>query len=150
MRVANVQASNFSPSMKRGLYFTKGSIVLYNQDRNINFVTKEAVKVSNDDCRYIEDTLIPQSIKDRFANIPFVKKLSKQFDTFIFFREVQIGDKNNASGEHLAFANIGWADFSKKMAEKREVIGHSPKSQEAALEQMFNNLKICNFGYINN
>ena len=74
MHVANVQASNFSPSMKKGLFFTKGYTVLYNQDRNINYVTKEAVKVSENGCRYIEDTLIPQSIKNRFANNPFVKK----------------------------------------------------------------------------
>ena len=145
MRIQSISGVKQAPAMKAGLYFTKKSNVLYNKDKKIRYVTDEVVKVSKEGSRYIEDNLISKSIKDRFANIPFIKELSEKFDTFIFFRELPKEHKNNSGFHNLSFAKIGWADYSKGMAETREVQGCSQISQELATERMFKNLKDCNF-----
>ena len=144
MHVQSVK-EQYNPSMKAGLYFTKKTSVLYNKDPKIKFCTDEIVKVSEEGTRYIEDKLIPQSLKDRFANIPFIKELSEKFDTFVFFREIPKDSKTNGGFHNLSYAQIGWADYSKKMAQKRAVQGCSPISQELATEKMFKNLEQRNF-----
>lgn len=145
MHIQSIDSFNQNPAMKAGLYFTKKSNVIYNKDLNIKYATDEIVKVSKEGSRYIEDNLIPQSIKDRFAKIPFIKDLSEKFDTFIYFREIPKEHKNNSGFHNISFAQIGWADYSKGMAQKREVQGCSPISQEIATDKMFKNLESCNF-----
>ena len=143
MRIQSIDKNN--PSMKAGLYFTKKSSVLYNKSKNLKFITNEPVKVSKEGTRYIEDNVIPQSIKDRFASIPFIKELSEKFDTFIFYREIPKNHYNNSGFHNISYAQIGWADYSKVMAERRDVQGCSPISQEIATEKMFKNLEQKNF-----
>lgn len=145
MRIQSIDNSKQNLSMKAGLYFTKNSNVLYNKDINIKYLTNEVVKVSKEGSRYIEDNLIPQSIKERFANNPFIKGLSEKFDTFVFFREVPKEHKSNSGFHNISFAQIGWADYSKGMAQKREVQGCSPISQEIATDKMFKNLENLDF-----
>lgn len=145
MRIQSIDNSKQSPTMKAGLYFIKKSNVLFNRDPNIKFITKDFVKVSKDGFRYIEDNLIPQSIKDRFAKNSFVKDLSEKFDTFIFYRELPKGHKNNFGCENIAFAKISWADFTQSHAQMREVNGHSPISEDLAIDKMFKELEKCKF-----
>lgn len=132
--------SNSAPSMKAGLYFSKTSNVLFNQNPNINYVTNEVVKISKEGSRYIEDTTIPQVIKKYFAEIPFIKELAQKFDTFIHFCKVPKGGRFNKS-EFVAYAKISWADYSKKYAEQKDFIGTSTVSQEAALYDLFRQLE---------
>ena len=134
--------------MKAGLYFTINSNVIYNRSPKIKYLTDEVVKVSKEGSRYIEDNIIPQSIKERFANNSFIKELSEKFDTFVFFREIPKEHENNSGFHNIAFAQIGWADYYKGMAQKREVQGCSPISQEIATDKMFKNLEnrdFCDF-----
>ena len=128
-----------SPSMKKGLYFTKKSNVIYNINPTFQYMTDEIVKVSEEGSRYIEDNLILPSIKERFAKIPFIKELAKKFDTFVFFREIPKGDCCHFN--HLTYATIGWADYSKEAAQRKAVMGKSSISQKLATEDMFNNLE---------
>ena len=114
-------------------------------NKNTKYITQEQVKISERGIRYIENTGIPQNIKERFQNNPFIKELAEQFDTFVFFRELPKGHENNFGWEHFSFAKISWADFSKKMAEQRNVQGSSPISQELATDKMFKNLEQQNF-----
>lgn len=139
----HIQSINsYNPSSK-GLYFTKVSSVLFN--KNAKYITQEPVKTSEKGIRYIENTEISKSLKERFLKIPFIKELSENFDTFIFFREIPKGHKNNFLKEHMAFTKISWADFSKEYAQVRRVDGHSPVSEDLALEKMFKNLEKENF-----
>ena len=126
---------NKAPSMKAGLYFTSKSNVLFNP--KARYITKEPVKVSADGFRYIEDTNISQEIKDKFANIPFIQALSEIFDTFIFFRELPVGSKNNFGVCNIALAKISWANSSMNGAQVIEAFGESPISQEYANKKCF-------------
>ena len=137
MRINN--ELGISPSMKKGLYFSKKSNVIYNINPKFEYITDEVVKVSEDGSRYIEDNLILPSIKERFAKIPFIKELAEKFDTFVFFREIPKED--NCNFNHLTYAIIGWADYSKEAAQRKAVIGRSTSSQKLATEDMFNNLE---------
>ena len=145
MHIQSINNSQNNPSMKAGLYFTKKSNVLFNKNNNVNFLTDDIVKTSKDGFRYIEDTSISQSVKDRFAEIPFIKSLAEKFDTFIFFREMPKGSKNNFSIENFSFTKISWADETKNHAQQRIVNGSSPISQEFATNKMFTNLEHNNF-----
>lgn len=145
MRIQSIDNSKQSPTMKAGLYFTKKSNALFNRDPNIKFITKDVVKVSKDGLRYIEDNLIPQNIKDRFVKNPFIKELSEKFDTFVFYRELPKGHKNNFGCENIAFAKISWADSTQSHVQMRAVNGYSPVSKDLAIDKMFTNLENRNF-----
>ena len=135
----HIQSINsYNPSTK-GLYFSKVSNVLFNKDAK--YITQKQVKISEHGIRYIEDTSIPQKIKERFQNNPFIKELAEQFDTFVFFRELPKGHENNLGWGHFSYAKISWADFSKNMAQKRTVDGNSAISVNFATDKMFKNLE---------
>ena len=131
--------NNYAPTMMAGLYFTKTSSVLFNKNPNIKYATDELVKVSKEGSRYIEDTNISQVMKERFSKIPFIKKLAEQFDTFVHFHESPKGS-TISKFEHVSYAKISWADYSKKSAEAREFLGMSRLSQESAKNRMFKEL----------
>ena len=130
---------NYTPTMRAGLYFSKNSNVLFNKNTNIKYVTDEIVKVSKEGSRYIEDTNISQVMKERFSTIPFIKKLAEQFDTFVHFHETPKGSIISKF-EHVSYAKISWADYSKKFAETKEVVGMNSFSQEKARNEMFEKL----------
>lgn len=142
----HIQSINsYNPSSK-GLYFSKVSNVLFNKEAK--YITQEQVKVSERGIRYIEDTAIPQKIKERFMKIPFIQEVSEKFDTFIFFRELAKGHENNLGWGHFSYAKISWADFSRNMAQNRRVDGSSAISIELATDKMFKNLEQKNFSDI--
>ena len=144
MRIQHIDSS---PSSK-GLYFTRVSNVLFNKNHNINYVTKDAVKYSENGYRYIEDRTITKEVKERFSFMPFVRELSKKFDTFVFFSELPKGHPNNLGNTHFSFARITWADSTKGHNELRVVSGNSPVSQECATKAMFDNLSKKQFSEI--
>lgn len=147
MHIIAIENYNRKPSMKAGLYFTKNSNVLFNKNSNIKYVTDEVVKVSQEGSRYIEDTGILQVIKDKFAEIPFIKNLSEQFDTFIHFKEAPKCERTSQF-ENVSYAKIIWADSSKESAEQREFIGRSPVSQKLATKKLFKNIENNQFADI--
>lgn len=126
-----VQRSNNLP-FRSGLYFSKSSQVLFN--KTLNFVNKEGVKISEGGYQYKEHTRIPESIKDMFRRSPFLKTLSKNFDTFVWFDTIP---KDGNYDHHLAVAKILWADPTKKYAQTREIVCTSKKSTAAALKKIF-------------
>ena len=143
MRIQSIE-NRYTPSMKAGLYFSKTSNVLFNQNASIKYATDEIVKISKEGSRYIEDTAISQTIKDRYAKIPFIKELSEKFDTFVHFHETAKGGHANQFN-YISYTKVSWADYSKKQAEQRDFIGQSPVSQELATEKMFRNVENCRF-----
>ena len=147
MRISSINNYETSPSMKAGLYFTKTSSVLFNKDKNVKYMSNEVVKVSKEGSRYIEDTHILPEMKERFAKIPFIRDLAEKFDTFVHFHETSKGERTNQF-EHVSYAKVSWADYSKQYAEKREFIGRSPISQELATSKMFMNIENENFSGI--
>ena len=140
MRISSVNNFEINPSMKAGLYFTKTSSVLFNKDKNVKYITNEVVKISKEGSRYIEDGSILPEIKERFAKISFIRDLAEKFDTFVHFHETPKSKRTNQF-EHVAYAKVSWADYSKESAEKREFIGRSPISQELATDKMFKNIE---------
>ena len=135
--------------VSKGLYFTKTSNVLFNKDKSINYLNNDAVKISEQGFRYIEDTSVAENIKEKFANIPFVKNLAEKFDVFVFFRELPVGHHNNFGNTHFAFSKISWAEIGdKEAAEIRIAKGNSPVLQEYATEKMFKNIEKENFSEI--
>lgn len=137
MQIKTIDKYSIQPSMQAGLYFSKTSNVLFN--KNANYKTGEIVKLSQEGFKYIEDTKTTQIIKEKFANIPFIKNLAEKFDTFIFFREIPKGLYKNF--DNFSFTKISWCDTTKKMAEIRRAEGNSPISQTLATEKMFKNIE---------
>lgn len=140
MRISSINNFETNPSMKAGLYFTKTSSVLFNKDKNVKYMSNEVVKVSKEGSRYIEDTCISPETKERFAKIPFIRDLAEKFDTFLHFHQTPKGERTNQF-EHVSYTKVSWADYSKKLTEKREFVGRSPITQELATEKMFKNIE---------
>ncbi len=137
MQVSKINYQN-SPEFKAGLYFSRSSSVLFNRNHNITFRTPDQPQVSSEGFRYFEDKNIPEELKERFANIPFVKKLAQKFDTFIwtgFSREGVFGNRN------IVVTKIAWADLSKDAAQKECVVAESKISKEDSFDKMFEKLE---------
>ena len=113
MRIQSID--NNAPSMQAGLYFTKNSNVLFNKNTNIKYITDEIVQISQEGTRYIEDVKLSKAIKDRFAQIPFIKELTEKFETFVHFHEAPKDSRTNQF-EHVSYAKISWADYTKAYA----------------------------------
>lgn len=141
MRVQSINNCYKQPTMKAGTYFTDSDIVIFNTRDHHYCVPKEILGVSEDGFEYIKDTTTSQEIKDRFTQIPFIKKLSEKFDVFVWFREVPLKDDRSGHYDNLSFATILWADPKYKYAQDRKVEGRNTESQELATEKMFENLE---------
>ena len=143
MQLHPIGTPNNTPTMRAGLYFAKKSDLFLNKNTNIKHTTNEVIKISKEGYKFIEDRLIPETIKKRFARIPFIEELSKRFDTFIFYREIPKNKKRNPFN-HLSLVKLIWKDNIKNETEIREAIGISPISQDLATNQMFIELENCN------
>jgi hypothetical protein len=136
MQVSKINYQN-TPEFKAGLYFSRSSSVLFNRNHNITFRTPDQPQVSSEGFRYFEDKNISEELKEKFANIPFIKKLAQKFDTFIwtgFSKEGLFGKKN------IVVTKIAWADLSKKAAQKECVVAGSNISKEDSFDKMFEKL----------
>ena len=140
-----IREKNYAyPINRKSLYTFYEGRTLFNQNASIKYATDEIVKISKEGSRYIEDSAISQTIKDRYAKIPFIKELSEKFDTFVHFHETAKGGHANQFN-YISYTKVSWADYSKKQAEQRDFIGQSPVSQELATEKMFRNVENCRF-----
>lgn len=129
-------------SFQRGLYFVQSPTVLFDKTAKLDSFAKKIVSSSNEGYRYIEDTAISPKIKERIANIPFVKDLADKFDTFVYLSKPF---KNNYYNKHYSHLKIIWADESKDIPQKCDVIGSSPKSSKIAVSNMIKNLETQEF-----
>lgn len=136
MQVSKINYQN-TLEFKAGLYFSRSSSVLFNRNHNITFRTPDQPQVSSEGFRYFEDKNISEELKEKFANIPFIKKLAQKFDTFIwtgFSKEGLFGKKN------IVVTKIAWADLSKKAAQEECVVAGSNISKEDSFDKMFEKL----------
>ncbi len=145
----HIQSINTNSPASKGLYFTRVPNVLFNKSPKVTYSNPvDVVKVSEQGARYIEDRMISEKMKERFKSNPFIKELSKKFDTFVFFRELPVGHSSNFGKQHLSFARISWADYAKSHSELRIAQGESPISTESATNNMFKNIEKKNFSEI--
>lgn len=128
---------NNDTCFKNGLYFSKSSHVLFNQSREVSYLSDEIVKKSPTGARYIENTGLSQEIKDAFSKIPFVKNLAEKFDTFIWFSSIP---RENSTESFLTTARIMWADYSKSKAEERMAFAESKISEKDSFENLIDNI----------
>ena len=133
-----VSKINNDINFKSGLFFTKSSSVLFNQSKELNYLSEEIVKKSPTGVRYIENTKLSQEIKDAFFKIPLIKNLAEKFDTFIWFSQIP---KDYKEAPFLATAKIMWADYSKLQAESRMAYGASIVSEKDSFEKMIKNIE---------
>ena len=138
----------------KGLYFTDVSNVIYRPNGHLRSsgIADSLTKISETGIKYVENPSVAQSIKDRFAQAPVIKKLIKDGkDIFVFFRELPKENKNNAGYDHFSFAEINWdageeKSVPYKCAPRRvSVCGNSSKSCKQATENMLENLESNKF-----
>lgn len=129
-------------SFQRGLYFVQSPTVLFDKTAKLDVLTKKIVSSSEEGYRYIEATAISPKIKEKIANIPFVKGLAEKFDTFVYLSKPF---KNDYYNKHYSHLKIKWADSSKDIPQKCDVIGSSPVSSKAAVSEMIKNLETQEF-----
>jgi len=134
MQVSKINYQN-TPKFKAGLYFSKVSNVIFNKEAN--YITNKPVKVSSDGFKYIEDTELPEEMKKRFANIPFIYDLAQKFDTFIWTSF----SRDSICGKNAVVTKVSWGDSSQKYAPQKYVVTHSEKSKEDSINKMFENLE---------
>ena len=124
---------------KKGLYFAKTTDILFNKKANYDYFVNGNILKSRDGFRYIQDDLVSPELKNRIINLPFVKELSENFDTFIVCHKPFFSDYFK---DHKSVLEIFWADYSKDYAQHKIVIGSSKKSQDLAIDNMINNLDL--------
>ena len=133
MHVQRVHNTTFTS----GIYFSKASNICF--DKTAEFLNpKGIVKTSESGYKYIEDIEIPRTIKYKFLENNFVRKIGEKFDTFIWFKQTQ--PDTNVTNSHFAMAKIYWADMSKAAAQTKQIIGTSRNSVHEALDKMFQKL----------
>lgn len=111
-------------------------------DRAAEFMPHEKVSTTPKGIRYLKDTEISESLKERFANNSFIKKMAKKYDTFVWFVESKTNDG------YRAWAKITQLDNGNTTQAPHYVIGKSRYTQNMATEDMFTALKNKNFTVI--
>lgn len=116
-----------SPSMTAGLYFAKPGMLF---NKNYSYVNPEGQKISPEGVRYFEDESITLPVREKFANVPILKKLSAKHDTFVNL--VTIFDKD-LNQNRFARINISYADYLKKQVNHYEIDAHNPSMKYSFL-----------------
>lgn len=136
-----IQKINNYTTFQQGLYFTRVSNVLFSKNPEIKYQLtdpEDIVQVSETGARYLEDKQTSQEVKDKIAKIPFIDFLSKNFDTFVLLTP----PRENFSGPGFySYIAISWADYSKKYAQRIEILGNSDISKEDARNDLFKKLQ---------
>ncbi|MCQ2754437.1 MAG: hypothetical protein MJ231_05235 [bacterium] len=110
MRIEKVTPSQ-ATNMK-ALYFVKCNPIFNN---NYHYVEQEGVKSLKKGIQFKEDLNISLSVKERIANIPFIKNLAENFDTFVFYPGITQNNIANISVTNERIA-ILWANRKYKKA----------------------------------
>ena len=93
----------------------------------------EGMKTTKEGIKYIEDIDISSEMKNAISNAPFVKKLAKNFETFVVYSE---GINNAISEKFYSALRIYHVDPSKSTSTRNEIVGCDKNSY-------FNARKIC-------
>lgn len=140
--IAFTQSNQQNQTSFNGLYFVKNPTVLFDKSAKLDIFANEAVSLSKEGFKYVEDTVVSPKLKDKISNIPFIKDLAEKFDTFVYLSKPFNNTYYNKYYSHL---KVKWADSSSALPKKCDVIGSSPKSPNAAVNNMVKNLETQNF-----
>ena len=120
-----------NPSMTAGLYFAKPG-VLFNP--NVSFVDTEGQKITQKGVRYFENNELAENIRKRISEIPFVKELSKKYETFVTVIQSKPKDTTN-----IQKIEIQYADYEKNKVKKYEAYGFLTKPFRHFLDAVHSN-----------
>lgn len=121
----------------RSLHFVKYKPVFnkkltYEKDAFI-----EGMKTTKEGIKYIDDINISSEMKNAISNTPIIKKLAKEFETFIVYSE---GVNNAISEKFYSLLRIYHVDPSKPTSIKNEIIGCDKNSYFNARQNCINKL----------
>ena len=117
-------------------YFTKSCCVLFNP--HAKFMQEGTVVKSNFGYRYIEDSSISSTIKERFQAI--LKSLAENNDVFVWYTEKPSIKGLDRKPQNISLAKIIWSNPNAQQASEETINGSSSVSQEYATEDMFRKL----------
>ena len=117
----------------KALYFTKTPTVML--DKSAEFMEHEAVSVTKDGIRYLKDNDIPKKIAEKLAELPFIKKISNKYETFVWFSE-----SKNLDG-YKSWVKISHLKDGNDYLTTHYVVGKNFHGQEIARENLFQNIK---------
>ena len=136
MHIQSIRSCGEKPTFK-ALYFTKTPTIMLN--KTAEFMPHEKISTTSKGIRYLKDTEISKSLKERFANNSFIKKMAKKYDTFVWFVESKTNDG------FKTWAKITRVQHGETELPPHYVIGKSEYTQKTATENMFTALKNKNF-----
>ena len=143
MKINSINSNNQNQTtFQKGLYFTKTSTVLFDKSAKLKTIAKKAVSTSEDGFRYVENTTISNTIKDRIAKVPFVKDLAEKFDTFVYMKEPF---KSPYYDKAYSPLKIKWFDTTTNSVKRCDVLGKDNYSRKQAVNDMLKNLEDGNF-----
>ena len=137
MHIEAIRNIQYSPSMKE-VYFTKSSWIFL---KDKSSWAGETIAKTSKGTEYLADTTIPESLKARFKQIPFIQSLARNNDVFIHYKEFPKGFEEVVGHNNMASAKIIWADYKKAFADFIFAGGVSSNSQEEATENLLKNLE---------
>ena len=110
MQVSKVQNNNYNQNFQAGLYFYRkdlsGVTVWYETLHN-----KATSIISEEGIEYLPDFSITNKNKKRISEIPFIKKLAREVDTFVKLTiDDNSGKSANNSDKFVANITITWND----------------------------------------
>ena len=132
MLVQSIDNKHVVPAF-RTLHFSKTPTILLNGAEDI--FEHEEVSITKNGIRYLEDKDIPKQIKERLANIPFIKELSRKCETFIWFVESK-GPK-----DYRSWVKISHVENGSNNVTNHYVVVKNEYGQDVATETMFRNLR---------
>ena len=137
MHIESIRNTQYSPSMKE-VYFTKSGWVFL---KDKSSWAGETIAKTAKGTEYLIDTAIPENLKTRFKQIPFINSLARDNDVFIYYREFPKGFEKVFGNNNLSSAKIRWTNYKKAFADFIFAGGVSSKSQEEATENLLRNLE---------
>lgn len=132
MKISSVNNMGYTPSGK-ALYFTKTPTIAI--DKGMEFLSHENVSTSKKGIRYLKDDEIPREIRKKLGELPFIKKLSKKYETFVWFVESKTLDT------YRSWVKISHVKNGMDYATNHYVVGTSNADQIIARENLYSNIK---------
>jgi len=136
------QQNSFNPSMK-AVYFTEGQPLFNKAAKYVNKLGKE-VKVTPNGTQYFEDKSVKLTpiLKEKFENIPFIKKLSEKNEVFIQY----FGEKTEHFGkDFFSYTTIRIPNYDKHIVMKYEAFETDKEHPLKAQGKMLNSVEKKNW-----
>lgn len=137
MRIEAIRNTQNTLTM-RSVYFSRSGWVFL---KDKSGWAGETTGTTERGIKYLIDTKIPDNIKSRFMQIPFIQSLSGKNEVFIHYNEVPKGSSIALGDKIMSTAKIIWTDYTKAFADVIYAGGVSTESQEDATEQLLKNIE---------